>query len=84
MDTRWFTYFKATDEEARTKVKASLKSAKLILDAAIELLNQQKAAMERPRLEDYDSPSWSHKQAHINGELAMLNKVTALLTIKDI
>ena len=83
MDTRWFIEFEAKSEDEKKAVRQSVYAAKHILDVAIVILNKQKAALERPKADDYDCPSWSHKQAHLNGELAMLNKVTDLLTIKD-
>lgn len=83
MDSRWIKQFKANDDEAKEKVHSSLSSAKHILDAAIEIINEQKAAIERPTKDDYDCPSWSHRQAHSNGEIAALNKVISLLTIKE-
>lgn len=83
MDIRWFIEFEAKDEAAKNAVRESVYSAKHILDVAVTILNKQKATLERPKADDYDCPSWSHKQAHLNGELAMLNKVTDLLTIKD-
>ena len=83
MDMKWFKQFKAEDEDAKEKVRNSLRSANHILEAAIEILNKEKASLERPTKEDYDCPAWSHKQAHNNGEIAALNKVINLLTIKD-
>lgn len=83
MDLRWIKQFKADNSEAKEKVYTSLMSAKHILDAAISIIEEQKVAIERPQKEDYDCPSWSHKQAHCNGEIAALNKVISLLTIKD-
>lgn len=82
VDTRWLVQFKAKDDDAKKKVKASLSSAKHILDAAVSIIEKQQKALERPTLEDYNCPSWSHRQAHINGEIAGLNKVISLLTIK--
>lgn len=83
MDSRWIAHFKPKGEEAKQKMKDSVYSSKHILDAAVEILKIQQAGMERPKLDDYDCPSWSHKQAHINGEIAGLNKAISLLTIKD-
>lgn len=82
MDSRWIKHFKANDSDAKEKLNASLNSAKSILNAAIVIIEEQKAAIERPTKDDYDCPSWSHRQAHSNGEIAALNKVIKLLTIK--
>ena len=83
MDSRWVKHFKAKDDDAKEKLSASLNSAKHILDAAIAIIEEQKAAIERTTKEDYDCPSWSHRQAHSNGEIAALNKIIILLTIKE-
>ena len=82
MNTKWFTYFAAKDDESKDKVRVSILAAKRILDAAIAILKDQQAAIERPKLDDYDCPSWSHRQAHLNGEIAGINKAISLLTIK--
>ena len=29
---------------------------------------------------DYDSPAWSHKQAHVNGMAEIINKLKSILT----
>jgi len=34
-------------------------------------------------LDDYDTPSWSHKQAHMNGEAAAIRKVIEIITIRE-
>lgn len=83
MDTRWFTQFNAVDPDAKDKTKKSVLAAKHILDAVIGILEKEKAALERPKKDDYDCPSWAYKQAHINGEIANINKVIDLLTVKE-
>ena len=84
MDLRWYAQFEARDEDSQKKVYDSLRSANLILEGAIGLLEKDLATLQKTTHEDYDSPSWSHKQAHINGEIAALKKVINLLTIKEI
>lgn len=77
MDVRW------AKEYGGDKAQDAVRAAKHVLDTAIRILEKDRTALLRPKPEDYDCPSWSHKQAHVNGELAMLNKVIDLLTIKD-
>lgn len=42
-----------------------------------EILNQRKNELTRHT--DYDNPSWSHKQAHINGQLSEINQILNLI-----
>jgi len=32
---------------------------------------------------DYDNPSWAFKQAHVNGQKEMLEKIISLCTIEE-
>jgi hypothetical protein len=82
MDMRWFAEFEAKDEDAQKKTRDTVRAAKHVLDAAISIMEKEMASLERPKIDDYDCPSWSHRQAHANGELAAMNKMKQLLTIK--
>ena len=44
-----------------------------------EILNQNKEYLLRTRTIDYDNPSWSHKQAHINGKLDQIEQLLTLI-----
>jgi hypothetical protein len=58
-------------------------SNKKVLDILKEMLYNMDKKAEVITLEDYDSPSWSHKQAHINGGKAMLRRIISLVDLDD-
>ena len=78
MQQVWFK--NAKSQEDKFAKRAELKSFK----NAFEALDAVLAEMEEvPSKNDYDCPSWSHKQADINGANRMLREVRKLINIKD-
>lgn len=55
-----------------------LKRLRDIIDEELQFLARQEAT-----LDDYQDASWSHKQAHRNGQVASLNKIRTLITLKE-
>jgi hypothetical protein len=76
VQTQWLKGYKGDDKEARKKEVLTYRNAfedlREILDSLIE-----------DQAPDYDCPSWSHKQADINGYNRALRKVIKLTTIED-
>lgn len=81
INLKWTKHVKEADKEQFTKtVLASLPALnrlKEILEEELEQLSKQEAS-----LSDYSDASWSHKQAHRNGERAFARKVLELLTFQ--
>lgn len=75
-------WLKGLSPEEANKKKLSLISSRTIFDDLIALL---KAKLESKTKEvyDYDTPSWSHKQAHTNGYNQAISDVINLLTITE-
>jgi len=50
----------------------------------IEILKEKRASLLRgpSSLDEYDSPSWAHKQADINGQIRSINYVLELIDLK--
>jgi len=65
----------------RNKVYGS----KPVLDRIRQLLDEKEAAIDRSeiKLEEYENPNWSHKQAFKNGIRAACADLRLLLTIED-
>lgn len=81
-NSRWTKHLRT--EEERTNAKATILASRTALDRLkqliaeeVEDLNNQEASSQ-----DYDSPSWSHKQAHRNGQKAMAKSIIDLLTFE--
>lgn len=79
MDTRWF---KGNNPEA---AKSLVLNSSRVLGKLTEILQEELDALDRQEqfYTDYDNPSWSHKQAHRNGDRAALLRVLKLLDVKD-
>ena len=55
------------------------RSARPVLEALANLLNDKIVSKEKVFEHDYECPSWSHKQAHINGYNECARKTLDLL-----
>lgn len=51
-----------------------------------EYLNQTRGICQKENLdkEDFESPGWALKQAHINGMIKMINKLENFIPIKEL
>ncbi len=76
----WLKGLKAED---RDKMKKNVLDNTILLDKLKEILYNMQEGKRTSVLSDYDTPSWSHKQAHLNGELESLQKVIDLVTIRE-
>ena len=70
-------YCKGNYEQATSEVNR----AKQVLESVLSLAGERIEAMDFG-VSDYDSPSWSAKQAHQNGKKEMLRQLEALLRSK--
>lgn len=81
MLTAWTKHI--TDEEEKEEFKRSIRSAKTVLDRLIRLLDQKEMELDRSEtdIKTYSSPSWSHEQAHKNGERSSLHWTRRLIDL---
>lgn len=70
-------------EADREAFKQQVINAKKVLDKVAKILYNEGVELENTVLGDYDTPSWSHKQAHRNGRLEQIRKTSAILTVKE-
>lgn len=73
----------AKTPQERDEIRNLLVSDTILLDKLREILYNMQVSKEASVLGDYDTPSWSHKQAHLNGEAAMLRKVIDIVTFEE-
>jgi hypothetical protein len=67
----------------KEKMKEEVLASQNLLDKLAKMLYNIQEKKRSSVLPDYDTPSWSHKQAHLNGECAALRKVLEIVTIKE-
>lgn len=77
---QWYNHLAKQDQD---KFKESIIASDFILDRVRQILYNMIKDVERVKTTDYDSPSWSHKQAHQNGEIEMAKRIIQLLDISD-
>lgn len=76
MNTRWLKGVPSSKKEARKKEILSYRNA---FDELRKLLEEDL----EDYVPDYDIPSWSHKQADVNGANRKLRQIIELITIKE-
>lgn len=75
----WVKHLRTPEE--REKFKQAVQNSGFVLRVLKALIEEEKEMLRRSEttLEDYESPSWSHKQAFRNGERRGLKFVEDLL-----
>lgn len=79
MNSKWLGSLKG---EERENLKLSILQSKKVLDKLQEMCYNMYRDREKIEFQDYESPSWSHRQAHTNGYLEALRDVMKLTDIK--
>lgn len=80
ISTVWTQGLKATDKE---NMEVLVKQNTILLDRLTEILYNMREDKRTTVLGDYDSPSWSHKQAHLNGQLDMIAKILDIIQVRE-
>jgi hypothetical protein len=66
LSSHWFKDCKTQKE--KDDFKEYLRNSKGIIDKLLAILQAELDSLEQTTLIDFDSPSWSHKQAYKEGE----------------
>lgn len=69
--------------QERDQMKKMVVDSEKLLDKLKEILYNMRESRETISSIDYDNPSWSHKQAHLNGEAAIIRKLEEILSVKE-
>lgn len=81
VNTAWTKQTKTAQE--KKEIEQLVLNSEKVLDKLKEILYNIQVRKSDTVLTDYDTPSWSHKQAHLNGEQAMLQKILEIVTITE-
>lgn len=78
-------WFKNKTDKEKESIEYILKNNRILLDALIDVLNEfeQEEMSAEITLKEYDSPSWSHKQADRNGARRAIRKVKTLFKFME-
>jgi hypothetical protein len=76
-------WFAGIPRDEKRKREELVLSNKILLDILAEMLYNMQEKKKDTVLGDYDSPSWSHKQAHLNGEIEAIKQIIEIVTIKE-
>lgn len=70
-------------QEDKDRFESTVKSAKPVLKRLTELLVEEEEAIDRSEINPdvYEAASWASKQAHKNGQRAMIRKIKNLISL---
>lgn len=78
--TEWIV---GLDDQEKKKMVELLAINNKVLDKLREIVYNTIKNDEKVKSTDYSDPSWSHKQAHLNGRADMARYILNLLEIKE-
>jgi hypothetical protein len=72
---------KGLDDKSKARMEETVRSSTTVLARLLDILDAREAELSRAEtvITDYDTPNWSVRQAHRNGERAQLRKLKDLL-----
>lgn len=76
LKTVWFQDLPKSEQEDFKKI---VLGSKKVLDKLSKIVYNRYNDGELVKTNDYDSPSWSHKQAHLNGKREAYQEILDLL-----
>lgn len=79
MLANWFAGVKSPEEKEKRQL--SVESGAAALDILAKICYNSISDAEKVSLIDYDSPSWSHKQADHNGYVRAMREIIKLCEI---
>ena len=79
LSTEWTKHLKT--EAERKEFAASVLNDRLVLDRLSAIIEEKLTGLQSREvsLSEYDTPSWAHKQAHINGVKSGLTAILKML-----
>lgn len=78
----WFSHLKTKQEqEDFVKTLLNRRNGDVVYDRISQIIEERLSQIERLETDitSYDSPGWTHKQAHINGRYAELKLLLDLM-----
>lgn len=69
------------DPKEKKEFERIVKASTILLSRLNDILSEYEKEISKQelKLDSYDSPSWSHKQAHLNGRRQSINRIKDLI-----
>jgi Mg2+ and Co2+ transporter CorA len=83
--TIWFQGIKDATSKKSLEQRLYSSNKDVVLVKLKKIIAQKREALlkKQTRIDSYETPSWSHIQAHINGQLETLEQLEDLLSFVD-
>jgi hypothetical protein len=78
LKTLWFQDLPSSQQD---QFKQSVLGSKIVLDKLGKIVYNMCISGEKVSIDQYDTASWSHRQAHQNGRNEALREILELITI---
>lgn len=72
-------WLQGEDPQSKENLTKSLLGGTFVLDKLYKICYNRSVELKKVNKTDYDSPSWAHKQAHLNGQLEELELILSLI-----
>lgn len=81
-NSKWTKHL--SNDQEKEQLRKTVLASRTALDRLKQLIAEELGALDNQEgsLADYDSPAWSHKQAHRNGERGFAKKILELITFE--
>lgn len=81
MQIAWFKPEHQKDAKAKKDFELAIRNSRVISDRFLEIVDAMEESLDRKEMsvDDYND-GWVYKQAHINGQRAILNRVKELFS----
>lgn len=80
LNIRWT---KGLQGDKKENLEKLVRNSHIVLSRLKSIVEEDLRDLQKTKPDDYDSPSWSHKQAHYNGELAYARQMLSLLSFLE-
>lgn len=80
MQTQWTSHLKT--EEEKEKFRDMVRSSSTVIARLKDICHNKLEGIDRPKEEDFESPSWAQKTAYTIGQRKVLADLLNLLTIE--
>ena len=80
LNTKWT---RKTSPDKREDLEKLIRNSTIVLSRLKDIVEEDLVEMDKVSLSDYESPSWSHKQAHENGKKEYARQLLTLLSFLE-
>ncbi len=79
LNSRWFVGTKSPEE--KQELEGIVRNSRTVMTILTRVIDQEVAALEAIKSDDYETPAWACKQADRNGQIRALKKLRLMTAL---